>query len=318
MKKIFIAIVLLAVCSAQAQTADNKQKLKQLNQNIVSAYQNQKFDDALEFAQQALNLSLRAFSENGDETATAYKVVGTIYREKGKYKNSLENLQKALVIYGRDPAANGKNLFEIYNLFALSQSLGGMKKEAEASYSKAIETGEKVFGPDAKENLKPLSALAIFYQQSNDDEKSREYFLKSYALAAKYFGKDSKEVESLKIYEAYYSRRVIFAGDDKQYDEYSKKKAELLGAPSATVVNLPAPAYSDAARAQRKQGRIVVKVSVDERGRATDARAVYGEMFFASSVEESARSAKYKPAADATGKSIASIVYIRYNFVNSN
>ena len=309
MKNILIAIFLLAAYSTSAHTTDDKETLKRLNQSVVSSYQNQKFDDALKFAQQALNLSLRTNGEDSNETAAAYKIVGSIYREKAKYKNSLENLQKAFEIYRRNPTPNQKNLFEIHSLLALSQSLGGMKKEAEASYLKAIETGEAAFGQSAKENLQPLSALAAFYAQADDEEKAHEYYLKSYALALKHFGENGKELEALKISEAFYSRRVMLA-KDRQFDEYFKKKGELFGYEAARVIDLPAPVYSDRARAERRQGKIVVKVFIDERGRATGAKAVFGEMFFASSVEEAARSARYKPAVATGGKPVGSVLYI--------
>lgn len=316
MKKLVILIILAVISPVHAQTADEKETLTKLNENVIALYKIQKYDEALKSAQQALDLSLKINGENVDETAAAYKILGVVYREKSKYKISAENLQKAFEIYRRKPQPNARNLFEIYNLLALSQSLGGMRKEAEANYLKAIEVAETIFGRDAKENLKPVSALAVFYAQDDNVEKSHEYYLKSYALALKYFGEKSGEVEALKIYEAYYSRRVILK-KDKQNDEYSRKKAELFGYETASVINLLQPAYSDRARAEKRQGKIVVKVSVDEQGKATDVKAVYGEMFFASSVEESARNSKYEPAIT-NGKPISSTVYIRYNFVNSN
>ncbi len=68
MKKLLITIILLTICSTHAQT-DEKETLKQLNQKVITSYRNQKFDEALKLAQQAVDLSLKIYGAEQPETA---------------------------------------------------------------------------------------------------------------------------------------------------------------------------------------------------------------------------------------------------------
>ena len=59
---------------------------------------------------------------------------------------------------------------------------------------------------------------------------------------------------------------------------------------------------------------VVVKVWINERGEVTNAKAVYGETFFAPAVEEAASKARFKPSM-MNGKPIAVVNFITYIFV---
>src|SRR5215210_350590 len=135
MKKLtFIIIILItAVYSVSAQTGD-KETLKQLNQNLVAAHAQGNFDEALKFARQTLDLSLKVFGAESVETAIAYKNIGVIYQEKMKFRESIENLQKSLAIYQKIDGQNGKYLAGAHEALAISYSFAEKKKEAEENY----------------------------------------------------------------------------------------------------------------------------------------------------------------------------------------
>lgn len=310
MTKIFI-IIILSVSVVQAQTGNQKETLKQLNQDTVSAYQSQKFDDALKFAQQALDLTIKIFGTENLQTAGAYKNLSIVYREKKKYKEAIENLRKALEIYQRKPETNEKELANTYENLASTYFFIGKEKDAEENYLKAIEASEKTFGKESKESFPSVTALAIFYARTKNTEKAQDYYLKSYALAIKYFGTNSNELETLRIYEQYYSQQSNLQRSNDPLKEYKKKKFALLGYELGDATSLPRPAYT----ARGTQGRIVIKVWIDEQGNVTNAKAVYGVMAFSSDCEEAARKAKFKPSY-MNGKPISVINYITYNFVS--
>lgn len=310
MKNSLIIIILLATCSTHAQTVDERETVKQLNQSVVSAYKNQNYDDTLKPAQQALDLSVKIFGANDAQTAVAYTNLGIVYREKKKYKEAIENLQKALSIYQATPTVNGKQLPRAFETLASAYSLGGKEKEAEANYLKAFEASETIFGKDGKDSLQYALALAIFYARNKNIGKADEYFLRSYALTIKYFGADSKEFDTLSVYEKYHTPQSNLRRDNDPLADYKKKKFELLGYELGDATSLPQPAYT----ARGKSGRIVIRVQVDEQGNVTDAKAVYGEMAFANDCEAAARKAKFKPSLK-NGKPISVVNYIAYNFI---
>lgn len=303
-------IILLTTSFVYAQT-DEKETLRQLNQKVIASYQAQRYDDALKFAEQVLDLTVKVFGAQDLQTASAYKNLGIIHREKTKFKEAIVNLQKALEIYQSRTETDGRELVKTYEALASAYFFSDKEKEAEANYLKSLEASEKTFGAGGKESLMPLSALAIFYVRTNDSEKGSDYFLKSYALAIKHFGRDSKELEMLRIYEKYYSHDKLWTENKDQLKKFKEKTFALFGYELGDATSLIRPAYTN----RGNRGRIVVKVWVNEEGNVTDAKAVYGVMAFAADCEEAARKAKFKPSY-MNGKPISVVNYIAYNFVN--
>lgn len=312
-KNFFIIVILSLSVSILAQT-DEKETLKQLNQSIITAYKSGKLDEAQNLAQRALDLSIKMYGEENVETATAYSNLGVILKERKKYKESAANLQKAVEIYQKPSNTEVEKILELLDSLVVIQTLGGMKKEAEMSHLKRIEVVKVAFGEESKEIIKPLLDLAVFYSQVDNYEKSQDYYLKTSALVIKLFGKESKEMETVQIYSSYYRGETTIRTNDKIYKEYKKKHTELLGYEQGDPIRLIIPSYPVKAIKEGRQGKIVVKVKIDEQGDVTDAKAIFGEMFFASVAEEVAKKAKFKPSIK-NGKPISVYGYITYKFV---
>ncbi len=319
MKKLIFTIILLSVCSIHAQTGD-KETLEQINQNVVSSYQNQKIDDALKFAQQAVDLSLKIYGAENLETATAYTNLGVIYRDKKKYKESVENLQKAADIYRKLPALQGEKLINIIGVLAFSQFLDGRKKEAETNYLKALEIAESKFGKESKENFMPMLNAASFYAREKKYDEADQFYLKSYAIAIKNFDRKAKEFEQIED-----SRSCLLASHkftSEKNKAFHEAKDKLFGGKNkygAEIVNgkalsLPKPSYPAEARPQRIGGTVSVRVKIDEQGNVAEARAVCGPAILTKVSEEAARGAKFAPTTiDGKPTKISGIVV--YNFV---
>ncbi len=318
MKKLLITIILLTVCSAHAQT-DDKETLKQINQNVVSSYQNQKFDEALKFAQQAVDLSLKIYSAENLETATAYTNLGVIYRDKKKYKESVENLQKAADINQKLPDLESEKLVDVFELLAFSQFLNGDKKEAEANYLKVLEIVENKFGKESKESFLPTLNVAGFYARDKKFDKADEFYLKSYAIAIKNFGKQGEEIEKIEN-----SRSCLVtmqnsnSENKKSFYEERKKRfgefAEQLGVINAKAKFLPKPAYPSEARSKRLGGSIPMRVRIDEQGDVIEVKAICGHPILAKASEEAVKKAKFEPAS-INGKPIKYSGIVFYNYI---
>ncbi|MCY7344942.1 MAG: tetratricopeptide repeat protein [Pyrinomonadaceae bacterium] len=162
MKKLLITIILLSVCSVYAQT-DEKETLKQLNQEVIALYRNQKFDKALKPAQQAVDLSLKIYGEERTETADAYRTLGVMYQETKKYKQSIDSLQRAVGIYQKMSDSKHEELVLAYQILAYSQFLDNRKAESETNYLKAIEVYENKFGKESRESFLATLNLANIY-----------------------------------------------------------------------------------------------------------------------------------------------------------
>lgn len=321
MKKIVVTIILLAACSVHAQT-DEKETLKQINQNVVSYYKDQKFDEALKLAQQALDLSVKIYGTESRETAVAYTNLGAIYQQKNKLKDSIENLQKAVDIYQKIPNYRGAELISIYQTLAYSQFLNGKETESQTSYLNALEMSERLFGKESKENFTPSLNLANTYARRKNFEKADEFYLKAYALAIKNFGREAKQIEQIRD-----SRTCLLAGQkpgDEKTKNFDEAKDKLFGktAGQSEVINgkalsLPKPSYPAEAREKRLSGTVPVKVTIDEQGNVIETKSICRDDVLGKVSEESAKGAKFVPTIK-DGKPAKVTGIIIYNFIAPN
>lgn len=319
MKKLVIFLVFLMVCNVYAQTGE-KETLKQINQNVISLYQTQKLDEALKFALQSIDLSLKIYGAEQLETAVAYTNAGVIYRDKRKFKESIENLQKSADIYLKIPNFKGEQPIAAHEALAYSQILGGKTKEAELSYLKAIQIAENRFGIQTKQGFSPTLNLANFYAREGRFDEADKVYLKTYALAIKIFGKDSKEKDQIGD-----SRSCIFSGrkeDDKKEKAYRDAVDELLGIDEAEknrtvkgkALSLPKPRFPAEAHSKGLGGVASVKVKISEQGNVVEAKSICRNDILGEVAEETALKSKFEPTTK-DGKPVIVTRIIVYNFV---
>ena len=79
------------------------------------------------------------------------------------------------------------------------------------------------------------------------------------------------------------------------------------------ALNLPAPAYPDAAKRMRLTGTVEVEVVIDINGKVISAKAVKGPSFLAAAAEQAARLAKFTPTL-LSGQPVKVSGIITYNF----
>ncbi len=330
MKKFTVTFILLACVCVYGQP-DDKAILKELNLKLVESYKSDKLDDALKFAGQAVDLSLKIYGTDNAETAVAYSNLGIIQREKQKYKDSISSLQKTVEIYLKFTNLKGNGLIESYQNLALSRFYNGKFEDSTTNYLKAIEQIESKFGQESKESLSPTLNAANSYARNKQFEKADEYYLKSYSLAWKRFGKSANQIPQIED-----SRICMLPTQIRDNKEIEKTfgnlrqklftevfgeqpKVENTGLINGGVINgkatsLPRPAYPQEAKSQRLQGQIPIRVTIDEQGNVTEAKAVCGTGYLEIASEEAARKSKFS-ITTLNGKPVNVIGIIVYNFV---
>lgn len=80
------------------------------------------------------------------------------------------------------------------------------------------------------------------------------------------------------------------------------------------ATSLPKPTYPPAARAVKASGTVEVKVTVDEKGKVTEATAVSGHPLLRAAAEAAARNARFPPST-ISGEPVKVTGVINYNFV---
>lgn len=295
MKKRFIIFILLAACVVHAQT-DDKETLKMLNQQVSSTYQNGKYDEALKYARQALDLSIKILGADSKDTAVAYTNLGIILRDKRKFKDSIQNLQSAVEIYQKESDKNKENIARVFDILVGVQYLSGNVEEAEKSGLEALKIREELYGRESKEVYLSNLSLAELYGRSKNKLKADEYYLKTYALAIKNFDKKSPEFE--KIDESRVCSTAMITDSNKDFEEARQKLFGYEG--SNDIVNgkalkLGRPAYPIEAKRAGANGAVVIKISIDEQGDPVEAKPICGHSLLRETSKEAALNSKFKP-----------------------
>jgi tetratricopeptide (TPR) repeat protein len=321
MRKLIISIILIASVCVYAQT-DDKTALKELNQKLVDSYKNNKLDDALKYANQAVELSLKIYGTDNVETAVAYSNLGTIQREKKKFKESVLSFQKTNEIYLKISSLKGNSLIESYENLAFSQFLDKKYDESIFSYLKAIELSEIKSGKENKELFSPTLDLANAYSKNNNFEKADEYYLKSAKLALKYFGQGSLEFLKIDFLRSSNCERnkELDADYNKARKELFPKKVDSIpvgpiyaGVIKGKATDLARPVYPAEARERRLEGKVSVRVLIDEQGNVIYAKADCGQGILGDISEDAALKSKFSRTT-LSGNPVKIIGILTYNF----
>jgi TonB family protein len=308
-------VVLFLICSAKAQTADAATVLE-LNQKVIASYQNGQLDEALKLAEKASELCLKVHGPNSLETAVALTNLGTIQREKRRFRESVQSLQRSLEIYRKTSAVPPGKIVDLLQSIAFSQVLDGKKSEAESSYLAAVNHAETSFGSQGKQNLVPILNLAQFYARQRNFEKADDFYLKSYGLALKHFGEESKEIEKIA------DSRVCLNTEDKRRDKLFQERYDTLfgvnrSKPEEIVNgkarNLIKPPYPQEAKNQRLTGIVKIRVKIDEHGNVSEAWSACGDGILERASLDAARMSKFSPTLLA-GKPVKVSGVIIYRF----
>lgn len=315
MKKSILVLIALHLCvfSIKAQTSpDEREKLKQLNQQVVTTYKAGKIDDALTLAKQAVDLSIKVFGAGHDETASAYSNLGTLYSLKKKYSEAAVNLQKAFSIYQLKPAKNGKSLAKTLDGLATVYALDGDRKKAAETYETALIAAENAYGKDSIEILPYLKSMTEIYVYNKKYDEAQEVFVRRYKIAAKNSAGDSKKLEEIGdeftcfVHQNF--KREEVPDRQKQFSEATKTEEDKNLSPNGSdkiingglvngkAKNLVAPAYPLNARSRFAEGIIVIKVTIDEEGKVIEAKpACSGDIDLLSAGVAAAKKSKFSP-----------------------
>jgi TonB family protein len=308
MKKLILILVIsqALLFSLNAQTSpDDKENLKQVNRQTLASYQAGKLDDALKFALQAVDLSVKVFGAEHAETATAYTNLATIYQSKKKYGEAAANLQKAVSILksGADEKTTARTLRDL----ALALAQDGDKKQAEQTYLLALATAENAYGKESREILPFLKALAEFYVFADKPDEALELFIRRYLLAAKFFPPEGAELQEIE--DGYYCHFALKPSNSREALERNMKFTVATGSVKTIggrkIINsgfingkaelLQKPEYPSSAKVRRATGVVPVRVVIDENGKVTEAKAVCGDTDLRQASEAAARQSKFKP-----------------------
>ncbi|PIP71335.1 MAG: hypothetical protein COW90_00535 [Nitrospirae bacterium CG22_combo_CG10-13_8_21_14_all_44_11] len=163
---VFFCLSLLFSHSAfgQKQALD---EAKQLNQKASELYKAGKYNEAIPYAKQVLEIYEKILGKDHPNVATSlnnlaglYKVIGRYSEAEPLYKRSLEIREKA---FGREHPSVAQSLYNLAGLYAF---IGGRYAEAEPLHKRALEIYEKALGREHPSVAQSLISLAGLYEST--------------------------------------------------------------------------------------------------------------------------------------------------------
>lgn len=287
----------------------------------------------MNFARQVLDLSIKIYGADSEETAIAYGNLGRLYYLTEKRRESVENYEKALEIYKKDASKNElmyAGTMQKIGAVIMSEFVNIDRRKldkAEEMFTKSLGIIENRFGAESRESLPFLKSLLDFYiYKSKDDDKifetTRQLFVRYYTATAKNNNGDQetrREIDD--IFFCFLNRAEIKdrAERKKQFEEATKNFRETSDTPDKGVVNgialrLEKPSYPNAAKAVRAAGSVMIRVQIDEQGSVTGAKAFCGHPLLRAASEQAAAKTKFKPTL-IDGKPVKVAGIVVYNFI---
>jgi TonB family protein len=211
--------------------------------------------------------------------ADAYLSRGRVYSNKGWYDLAIADFTKAAELDPKDSTIYG-------NRGQAWEKKGDIAK-AKVDYAKALELNAD--NAIAKTNLERIKA---------DEAKSQPMP----ALAKPATTTPVKQPDT-----------AAAAANNSATGSAAPESIDLGSLSAVNAVRLVKPIYSPLAVKSNITGRVTVRVTIDEEGNVTSAKAIDGHQLLRQSSEDAARKSKFKPAMH-DGKPIKATGVITYNY----
>lgn len=137
-----------------------------------ACYQQQKLEEAMRFAKQAIEVLSRGIGESAPELAQAYSVEGLIELTEQRSEESKASFEKALAIADAAPESTVANLGACLNNLALWNQAFGDDKAAEDFYQRSIRILEESPGERRGELAMALENYSLLLSELNREEEA--------------------------------------------------------------------------------------------------------------------------------------------------
>jgi tetratricopeptide (TPR) repeat protein len=204
MKKRFAVLILILSFTstsipAYAQTSPSEEEvdeLNKINEKVLSLYQQERYQEAIAYAEQSLEQSKKIFGNRSNEYATFLNNLAFLYDSQGRYgeaeplyKDALEIKLKLLGKEHLDTANSFNNLAFLYD----SQ---GRYVEAEPLYKDVLEIKLKLLGKEHPDTASSFNNLARLYSRQGRYVEAEPLLKDALEIFLKILGKEHPDTAS--------------------------------------------------------------------------------------------------------------------------
>jgi tetratricopeptide (TPR) repeat protein len=263
-----IPIIFLSIFLVCPSAESGEDPSESLNKQVVTLYQQGRYSEATEIAEEVLQLREKALGPDHPDVAISLNNLAAIYEAQGKhgeaealYKRSLEIREKALGPDHPYVATSLNNLAELYRV-------QGKYSEAEPLYKRSLEIWEKALGPDHPNVATSLNNLVLLYEAQGKYAEAEPFYKRLLET-----GVDFKEAQFIRPMDLDYTYRGISHLENEQIDDAISdfNKAIELNAGFAA-------AYIYRGIAHYKQGQF--NQAISDYNKAIEINPEYAEVYY--------------------------------------
>ncbi len=333
--KFFLSIVLcfLIGLKVSAQTppiSPGTTEALKLSAEVVTLFQQKKYDEALPLAQKVIEIRVRESGKNHLVVGQAWRNLAYLQQRRGKANEAETAFENALDIYEVNQplaAADEKMFAELLDVVATYQANDGSFEKAEKKLQRALELQEKFYGRNALEASNALLKLAQIYQLKLEYDKASPLFLRALDIKINKLGGTNDETryvysnaycsltKSGQAEQATQLREKIYPKELNAAAQTSKNPRIINGGViNGKALELRKPVYPAEAKAKNVSGTVKVQVTIDETGKVIFACATDGPKELQRSSEIAAYNSRFAPTT-LEGKLVQVTGVIVYSYV---
>jgi len=291
---------------------------------MAELYKQGKYREALPLAEEALRLAEEATGPNDERLALFLSNLGTVRYELKEYDRAEKLLLRALAICDASGRGCPERMANIYHTLGLIYFARRDGKRSETYFRRALEAREVIDGPDSPATAQAAFTLGEFYDRGMVNYAKAEPL---YGRAASIWEKDAIKNNDRLITALERQRCLLILQNKEEAAKEIERKLdtiEMLADPShaqdamgriskGKAKAIPAPVYPPSAKQQRIEGKVIIKVLVDEQGRVSKAEVLCGHPALAEAALEAAKLAVFEPTFIG-GRPVEVSGWLEYNF----
>ena len=167
-----------------------EQRISELEEQVKQLYQQGRYQDAVNLARQALDLSRQHFGEEHPGTATCLSNLAELYQAQGEYPQAEPLHRHALAIreqhLGPDHPITAGSLHNLADLYRSR----GLSDEAEPLYQRALAICEQSLGPNHLDTARCLNSLALLHDEQGLSARAEPLYQQALAICEQSLGPD--------------------------------------------------------------------------------------------------------------------------------
>lgn len=252
MKYILLVLISCLPLSLFAQTPDSVAVARKLDTLLAKSNELRdagKYEEALPFAQQIVDISKQKWGENSAKYATSLQLLAQFYHRLRQYANAEELYLKVIKIRANVLGKEHSRYISSLNTLAYLYWETGKYSRAIPLYLEAKKTREKTLGKGHPDYAESLDNLASTYLYNDEYEKAEPLYAELIAIREKTVGKEHVAYATpLNTLGVLYMKKGDYAKAEPRLLEATKIKAKVLGErhPSyATSLDNLASLYKD-------------------------------------------------------------------------